>query len=220
LPFADRAAGLALLAAFLLVSALCSAVGAVSPGHPWLALVSLTPIFVAVRYLSPTVGACFGAVWGGCLCLFSMASAGPASVGSFSAALVAVAVPAAFLYGIPLFTRRFGFSPLAVALGWTLVETAFRSAGLNHGLLSADREYGWLFQVIAGFLGCGFVAFLVAYLNAIIIFMALELCHGWGMVPGHPIYRGSRPFLSWAIVSDYGNIHFPPSSSRAPPVVG
>ncbi|MCP4569284.1 MAG: hypothetical protein GY841_17045, partial [FCB group bacterium] len=52
------------------------------------------------------------------------------------------------------------------------VELCLQSIGLKHSLLAADASYGPYLQVIANLLGYGFVAFLVAFTNALLLSIA------------------------------------------------
>jgi apolipoprotein N-acyltransferase len=94
--------------------------------------------------------------------VISRTAVGPASP---NLALL-ITAPALYAWLTAKFTRRYGFSPLAMALGWIVLEWALRSAGFNHSLLSTSESHGPVHRLVADFLGCGFVAFLVAYTNA------------------------------------------------------
>lgn len=185
----DRSARMMLLAVSLISSAHLLTLATSSPAHSWLAWISLAPLFIAVRYLSPIRAALSGAFWGSSLYLFSWYLHSQGFVGSsitpgFSNFLLLTIIPAAFVGFGSLYTRRFGFSPLALATGWVAVELCLQSVGLKHSLLAADASYGPYLQVIANLLGYGFVAFLVAYTNALLLSIAAQvsfrcqsLCH-------------------------------------------
>jgi apolipoprotein N-acyltransferase len=81
---------------------------------------------------------------------------------------VAVLVLAPALYSCwgAWLTRRVGFSPYLMALGWVGVELSLRPVGLEHGLLAGTQGDGMLLRVAGSFAGYFLVAFIVAYINA------------------------------------------------------
>lgn len=163
----------AILTGSLLLSALLTAISVGTGGHPYLACVSLFPLLLAIKVLSPAKAYACGALWGASL--FVLAAAGdsfavPVSVGGF---LLLTTIPAAYAAVGSLLTRRFGFSPLMLALGWVAVEFAMEPLGLRYGLLASTQGGGGtLLTVVGGVLGYVFVAFLIAYANALLLSLA------------------------------------------------
>jgi len=153
--------------------ATATAVG--SPTSFWPVWISLLPLFAAIRLFSAKSSAFFGGFWGGCLYLFLAAS--PAMMTESGAPILAmlVIIPAAYAAVMAVFSRRFGYSPLAMALGWILVELAFNLAGLRDGLLSVGNSRGPALQIVADFLGSGFVAFIIVWISAFLLFIPLKM---------------------------------------------
>ncbi len=169
LPVINRIAETVLLAILLIAGAYFTAVVTVSPAPPWLAWFGLLPLILAIRNLSPRWASASGALWGCCLYLFSTTVSGSAISMTFSNLLILVLIPTAYTGLMGWYRRSFGFSPLAVALGWVILELILKATGIGAGILSADHGYGPYFDVVANFLGYGFVAFLVAYTNAVLL---------------------------------------------------
>jgi apolipoprotein N-acyltransferase len=65
-------------------------------------------------------------------------------------------------------TRSIGFSPYLLALGWMGVELILHPVGVQHGLLATTQESGAALQYVGSFTGYLVVAFLVAYVNALL----------------------------------------------------
>ena len=75
-----------------------------------------------------------------------------------------------------MLTRRVGFSPYLMALGWIGVELALRPLGLHHGLLAGTQaDGGFVIRAIGSFSGYVVVAFLVAYINASLLSVLSEV---------------------------------------------
>ncbi len=149
----------------LTLSAGVTAAALAEPGHSWVAWFSLIPLFGAIRVLRPAVAFLCGGVWGVCLYVFAAALASVIDPTARSLILLAV-VPAAYACLGALLTRRIGFSPLILGLGWVLVEVALAPVGLRQGLLAGTLAGGTLAHWLGQLLGYVFVAFLVAGVNA------------------------------------------------------
>ena len=162
--------------ALLIGGAWATAAAIGSPTHFWLAWISLLPLFSAIRLFSIKSSAFLGGLWGGCLYLFLAASPNWMLDSVATIPMMLVIIPAAYAALMAVFSRRFGYSPLAMALGWILVELAFNLAGLRDGLLSVGNSQGQALQIVADFLGSGFVAFIVIYVNAFLISLPVLLC--------------------------------------------
>lgn len=154
----------------LMLSGLLTAASLRSPDFAWLAWISLLPLFQAIRSgrLLPAVLA--GGFWGACLYGFSVFSFGDSTPvifhPSFASAALLTAVPAVYAGLGALLTRTIGFNPLVLALGWVLVEVAFKPLGIHQGLLAGTQTEVTLLHWLARLLGYVFVAFLVAGANA------------------------------------------------------
>lgn len=184
-------AGVLVLTASLVFSALLTAVALLTPELHWLAWFSFFPLFVAVRCLRPRMAALAGALWGLGLYLFSTAGS-TASLGA-TASGVGFAAPGvspsgwllALLILIPaVYTglaarrmRAIGFKLLTLALGWTLLEVVLqlyqlqehRPVGVQQGLLTGSHgeiaQLHWLARLLAYVS----TAFLVACVNASLV---------------------------------------------------
>ncbi|MCK4342806.1 MAG: hypothetical protein KAY37_13895 [Phycisphaerae bacterium] len=158
----------AALAGTLILSAFVTAVALAVPNHPWVAWISLLPLFTAVRVLRPPLAMLYGALWGVCLFLFA-ARIGPAVAPTPYALVLLALVPAAYAGFGAWLTRRIGFSPLMLGLGWILVEVALKPLGLRQGLLAGTQTENTYLHWIARGLGYVFVAALVAGGNAALL---------------------------------------------------
>lgn len=156
------------------------------PPDPLLAAIIMVPLFLAIRFLTPGQAALGGLIWGAVLCLGTVPVT---SINGYSLAqaCLLLAVPALYAYGGALYTRRYGFQPLALAVGWIAVELALHPAGCRQGLLPFCCGEGAVQRTIAGFLGYGFVAFAIALVNTVAILLTVRLiacrlrgCHSLG----------------------------------------
>lgn len=173
-----KAAG---LVASLGVSAFCMGTALGSPGHAWVGWVALLPLFLSMRVLAPAKAMLAGAFWGLCLfvCLITMGDGGVSP--SVATLALLSAIPGIYTYLGARITRQIGFSPYLLALGWMGVELAVSPLGLRSGLLAGTQGDGLLIHWIGNFAGCVLVAFLVAYVSAIVL-EALSCVR----VPGEP----------------------------------
>jgi hypothetical protein len=144
----------------------------------WLSWISLIPLFFAIRTLAPTRAAPYGALWGISFCWFHTVLVSSSISLSLFDVLLLTTVPAAYLSLGALLTRRFGFRSMILALGWVGLELALQPVGLTHGALLPDRGYGPLFDVAVSLLGYGTIAFLVAYVNALLLALVSSVQFG------------------------------------------
>ncbi|MCG8405281.1 MAG: hypothetical protein MI923_08805 [Phycisphaerales bacterium] len=160
----------------LALSALLTAVSLRVPDYHWLAWFCLLPLFQAMRSLRLHTAALAGGLWGASLyvvCTADSAGLVVPVVPSFSSAVIMTAVPAVYASLGALLTRAVGFNPLMLALGWILVEFAFKPLGLQQGLLASTQIESAQFQWVARLLGYVLVAVFVACINATLL---LALC--------------------------------------------
>jgi|CXWL01.1.fsa_nt_gi apolipoprotein N-acyltransferase len=150
----------------LAISATFMALAIEAPQHFWLGWITLLPLLQAARVLSPPSAFGAGAFWGASL-LTACAAMGSDSISfSLSSAAILTLGPALYACFGAILTRRVGFSPYLLALGWVGVEFCLRPVGLEHGLLAGTQGDGMLIRVAGSFAGYFLVAFLVAYINA------------------------------------------------------
>jgi apolipoprotein N-acyltransferase len=147
-----------------------------SPNGLWLGWFTLIPLFLSIRVLTPLRALCAGSFWGLCLFLFSTAAGGaPFAPGLWSLVLLG-SVPGVYAFLGALQTRRVGFSPLLLGLGWIAVELALLPLGLRHGLLAGTQGQGLVVRTMGFLAGYVVVAFIVAYVNAMLLTMLRDVC--------------------------------------------
>lgn len=164
------------MAALLLGGAYCVALASVFPSHRWLAWIGLIPLFVTVRLMTPFRAALWGAVWGAGLYLFFNQLTGQAMSHAILPAAALATIAAAYAGLGTVFTRRYGFSPLALALGWLAIELVTHPLGLTHCLVPGVAGDGPLTRLVSDIFGYAFVGFVVALVNALALSLALRLC--------------------------------------------
>lgn len=168
-----------LLAVSLVAGAFLLSAARASPGHAWLGWFCLFPLFVAIRVLRPGGAAVAGVAWGFSLCVFlhndSLLRHQLATDGGV--ALAADLLTPAFLTAITglyacaasWLTHRIGFSPFVMGAGWLLVELLLAPTGLRFGLLASTQSDAAFFPIVAHAVGYVFVAFLCAYVCALLV---------------------------------------------------
>jgi apolipoprotein N-acyltransferase len=156
-------------------SAYLMALAMESPQRVWLGWVTLLPLFFAIRVLSPARAFVCGAFWGACLFVFSFAFAQTAISPTPGSFILLALIPAIYAYLGAALTRRVGFSPYLMALGWIGVELALRPLGLHYGLLAGTQGDGLVIRAVGSFAGYVLVAFLVAWVNATLVSVLSEV---------------------------------------------
>jgi len=207
-----------LLALSLLGGALLMAVALSSASNQWLGLVTLVPLFLSMRMLSPSRACLAGGFFGFCLAVFCSLGSHPSLALSLSSVvLTTVAVGVYGLLGARM-TRRIGFSPLILGLGWVAVELALKPLAIKHGLLASTQGSGLLVHVVGQVSGYLVVAFLVAYINASLLEIftgacALDGSHGRLVYSGRPRETAILPAFLYCSAA-FARIAQP----RAPPI--
>ena len=159
----------AALAISLPLSAALTAAAVESGQHCWLAWISLLPLFWAIRSLGPLGATLSGALWGGCLYAFLATGAAPAIPPALWTAALLTVVPGCYAASCSLLTRRIGFNPLILGLGWIAVEIALRPLGLDRGLLAGTQTGMTLADWVSSFFGYALVALLLVCANASLV---------------------------------------------------
>ncbi len=162
----DRAVRSLLLIIGLFVSGGLLAAADSSHSLSWVAWFSLLPLFITIRYASPRIALFYGALWGLCLYLFLTATGGGTISATIRSMGFLAAVPAIYAYFGARLTRRIGYAPLVLAVGWIMVELALQPLAIREGLLAGTQIEGGLVRMVGGILGYVFVAFLIAFVNA------------------------------------------------------
>lgn len=153
----------------IVLSAYLTAWAVGSPTHSWVAWLSLLPLFVAIRVLRPLRALACGALWGGCLFAFCVASSRMAVSASLLSFALLTVIPAIYMFLGATLTRWIGFSPFVLGVGWMGVELALAPLGLHNGLLAGTQGDTAFMDYIGRALGYVLVAFLVAYVNAALV---------------------------------------------------
>ena len=160
----------------LLVSAFLMSNALASPGGLWMGWFTLIPLFLSIRVLTPLRALLAGSFWGLCLFLFLLLSGDASFAPTAWSLLLLCVVPATYAFLAARLAQRLAFSPLLLAVGWIGVELALQPLGLRNGLLAGTQGQGLVVRTI-GYLG-GFVAvaFIVAYVNAVLLAMLHDVC--------------------------------------------
>lgn len=165
---------LALLAPVLAASAWLMAVALGSPANWWLGWVTLVPLFFAIKVLRPAAAAAAGAVWGASLFIATGPDAVDGALPHTTYALwMLMLVPAVYAGVASEVTRRKGFHPLLLGLGWVGVELALKPVSIHHGLLAHTQGDNVLVQSVGHLGGYILVAFVIALVNGV---LAQALC--------------------------------------------
>ena len=142
-----------------------------------------------------------------------------ASIAPSAASLVLLcAVPALYTFLGARLTRQVGFSPYLLALGWVGVELALRPLGLRYGLLAATQGDGWIIRLVGSLAGYALVAFVVAYVNAVLLSVLSRVPV---TTAGQRFVRGLSPSVGRRFVTEglHGLFHLiRPAQPRAPPL--
>ena len=159
-----------LLCASLVISACLMSRSMAGECPPWVGWISLAPLLLSIRCLAPLWSALCGAAWGASLILFSALGDGGVFPLTLTSIALLVSVPALYTFCGALLTRsRIGFSPLVLGAGWVGVEYALSPLALRYGLLAGGGAGVGVLQAYTNVLGFGFVAFLVAFANGLLL---------------------------------------------------
>ncbi len=174
----------------LVVSGCLMALSVGSPHYAWAGWFSLVALLLSIRILPPIQAMACGALWGMSFYAFSVSAVSTSiAPGAFSLFLLA-AVPALYAYAGAWVTRRVGFSVLFLAYCWIGVELAVRPLALQSGLLVGAHGDGSFLHVVESLFGYVWVAFLVVYINGLLVSI---LSHAWSKSgrSGAPVSSGS-----------------------------
>ena len=128
-------------------------------------------------------------------------------------------IPGVYAFLGAYLTRRLGFSPFVLGVGWMGAELALGPLGVHGGLLAAASGHGGLADVVADLFGYVIVGFLVAFLSASLVGIVSKVAGGVGSVR---FVAGRSPVGDRLRPQTFGC--FPlftisPSQPRAPPRV-
>jgi apolipoprotein N-acyltransferase len=189
-----------------------------SPDYWWLGWVTLLPLLLAIRVLPPWRALIAGSFWGGCFYLLSLLGGEAPFDSSLRSFALLTLIPGLYAGLGSVITRRVGFSPLLLGLGWVGVEFALQPLALHNGLLAGTQGDGLVVRVVGNLAGYALVAFLVAYVNAALLSVLGEVCI---RVPSLRLAGGSsgsevRRFYPFELPSNVLNF-IRPSRPRGPP---
>lgn len=152
-------------------SAFVMALSLGTPDYHWLGWLTLLPLFAAIRVLRPTRAMSAAAFWGSCVYGFGVAVFDTGISQSVTSLALLTAIPGIYAFLASLLTRWMGFSPFVLGVSWMGVELALAPVGLHTGLLATTQGDGTLLHWIGGALGYVLVAFVVAFLNAVLLLL-------------------------------------------------
>jgi hypothetical protein len=186
-------------------------------GCSWLGWAALLPLFVAIRCLPPLRAMLCGALWG--LSFYVSAAhllTTEVAAGLLSLALL-VAAPACYALFGAWYTRWYKFDPLGLAVAWMGVELGLLPLSLQQGFLAGTQTGGLLYGLMAHFSGYILVAFVVAYITALLfaVVTRLELRLSWGALRRYALPHITRFGLTEAIRIQNGFYRI--ALPRAPP---
>ena len=135
----------------------------------WLGWVALLPLLRAVQVSGVRRAAAVGMCWGGLVALFSWCLSGGEWLGGGLGVCCLVVLPG--LYGLlgSHATRRVGFNPVLLGLGWVLVELGLRPLGFRYGLLASTQGSGGLLTTLGPVFGYFSIAFLLALFGGLFL---------------------------------------------------
>lgn len=211
---------LAALAISLTGSAYVMAVALAKPEWRWLGWVTLLPLLLSLRLLLPSTAFVAGGFWGLCVGFFlefeSVASGTP-WLGNF---LAQCFIPAFYCSLGSYVTRRVGFSPLLLALGWVGVELLLDPLTGQRGLLTGTQEDGIVIRTVGHVAGWTVVAFLLAYVNASLVEILTAVCErigtAWERVL--PAIEAQKALVNPGITPFLFHLSRRPEIARAPPI--
>lgn len=168
-----RTAGLAML---LAASAFLMALSLRLDDARWLGWITLLPLFLSIRVLRPLEALCAGSFWGLLLAAFTANGSEASLLPGLKSYAMLTLVPGLYAALASRVTRKVGFHPLLLGLGWVGVELILQPLTVRHGLLAATQGNGLAIRAIGHLGGYLCVAFLVAYVNASLLEMLTVAC--------------------------------------------
>ncbi len=202
----------------LLASAYLMARGIGAPAYTWLAWVALLPLFAAIRNCRPLEGLLAGGILGFLLYTFAAVAADSNMAQGWLSLALLTAIPAIYAYLGAHLTRRIGFNPLVLGVGWMGVALTFELLGQHNGLLAGTQGGGSLLHWVGGALGYVLAAFLVAFVSAALVSVlsTVRVTFPRRLYPTESDDDGTRPVPQ--TFSCFPLFSIPFSFSRAPPI--
>ncbi len=179
-----RAGRLALLIFLCVIGGrLAAAADAAGGSAPW-AWVAVLPLLAAMYALRPGAAGLCGAAWG--LSLGLPAEATPASFASVSSVLLIflkIILPAGYALVGSLATRRIGFNPFVLGVGWMILELTLTAFDARGGLIADGIVGGIVPRLIGDIFGSAVVAFLAVMINGLVIELVRTVVGVLGDIP-------------------------------------
>lgn len=196
------------------LSAFATAYAASNARAAWLGFFAMIPLFAVVRILRPLPAAAFGALWGACF-VVELGWTGVAL--KFYAASGLIGLSATFAGLGALLSMWIGFTPFVLGVGWMLTQAAMSNLAPKVPLLhSRIGDSTWL-EMVGGSLGYGAIAFLVGYVNAVLVAAVATLRLQCPRRSTVATSTNSIVDLSPQIVGCFTPFALQPSHPRAPP---
>jgi apolipoprotein N-acyltransferase len=172
------------LAPLLIFGAWMMATALESPAYWWLGWVTLVPLLLSIKLLCTVDAGIAGAIWGMSL-YFSTGSSDPGASAhvlphGILPLLLLMLVPAGYAAAASEITRRKGFHPLLLGLGWVGVELAIHPLGIHHGLLAHTQGDSIVVQSVGNLGGYILIAFVIALVNGVVAGVLCEVGSGIG----------------------------------------
>ncbi len=164
------------LAVLLAASAFMMALSLRLDDARWLGWITLLPLFLSIRVLRPLESLVAGSFWGLLLAAFSASGAEASLVPGLKSYALLTLVPGLYAALASRVTRKVGFHPLLLGLGWVGVELILQPLTVRNGLLAATQGNGLAIRAIGHLGGYLCVAFLVAYVNASLLEILTVAC--------------------------------------------
>ena len=160
---------IAALCVSLVVGAQLMAAVVSAPGHAWRGWFALLPLFLVIRRWRAIPAMLAGSFWGVSLYVFCISQPEATVAPAIRSLLSLATIPAAYAAFGAWLTRRIGFKPFVLGVGWMGVELVLGPAGLHRGLLGGMTEDGGVTAWVGQALGYVLVAFVIALANASLI---------------------------------------------------
>jgi hypothetical protein len=207
----------AALAVSLLGSGALMALAANWSSQPCLGWLALVPLFITIRFASPKFALFGGSLWGLSLFLTARVSDPTLFTASWTSLALLTIVPGIYSFAGALVTRRRGFDPLLLAVGWCGVELLLQPLGLDRGLLLSTQGMSPAIYVVGKLFGFVFVAFLITWFIAgfLAVLTEARLRTSCAKLIVRASEQANRilPRDSWLLASEIESL----SQSRAPP---
>lgn len=184
----------------------------------WMGCVTLLPLMLAIRALRPFDAGLAGCFWGISFFSLSFLVGGAPFAGTVGSLALLCVIPALYAGLGSFMTRRTGFSPLLLGLGWVGVEFALHPLSLHHGLLAGTLGDGLIVGLVGNLAGYVLVAFIVAYVTASLLKVLGRVCVGSGATRLASGSTGSPPRVFPFELPVNLFLFIRPSRPRGPPV--